>query len=297
MEEAKELSERLARGGQIPLFTSCCPAWVNYCEKNYPELLPHLSTCRSPMQMLASVIKEQGRIERPHALPKKVVHAAVMPCTAKKFEAIRPEFRTGGVPQVDFVITTQELIQMIRESGIIFEELEPEAVDMPLGIVSGAGGIFGVSGGVAEAVLRRMLPDKSPTALKTIAYEGVRGMEGFKETSIALEGREITIAVVSGLRNACALIERLKAGKSYDFVEVMACPGGCVSGAGQPFASPAERENRGKNLYAADKLCNVKRSEDNPLVKALLEGPLKGRERELLHVDYIQRLNRDHVRD
>jgi NADH-quinone oxidoreductase subunit G len=189
---------------------------------------------------------------------------------------------------VDYVITTQELIQMIKESGIVFEDLEPEAVDMPFGTSTGAGVIFGVTGGVTEAVLRRISSDKSSTSLLSIAYKGVRGMKGVKETSIMFGEREVKIAIVSGLKNASNLIERIKAGEHYDFVEVMACPGGCVSGAGQPFAVLSEKEQRGKGLYSADKLCSIKRSEENPLMMSLYNGLLKGRVHELLHVDYTK---------
>jgi NADH-quinone oxidoreductase subunit G len=233
------------------------------------------------MQMLASIIKDQsGSSSRRH------VHIAVMPCTAKKQEAAREEFKVDDTPNVDYVITTQELIQMIREAGIVFHDLEPEAVDMPFGTMTGAGVIFGVTGGVTEAVLRRLSADKSKGALMSIAYQGVRGMKGVKETTVMYGDKEVKIAIVSGLKNASDLIERIKAGEHYDFVEVMACPGGCVCGAGQPFAETMVREKRGKGLYAADKLCNVKFAEENPLMMTLYKGILQGRVHELLHVDY-----------
>jgi NADH-quinone oxidoreductase subunit G len=292
LEEANELLKRLEQGSDrsgepaMPLFTSCCPAWVQFCEKNYPELLPHVSTCRSPMEMFASVIKNAMSFSsRPH------VHVAVMPCTAKKFEAARDEFKIDGKPAVDYVITTQELIRMIRESGIVFSELEPESVDMPLGTVTGAGLIFGVSGGVTEAVLRRLASDKSLTALMKIGFTGVRGMEGVKRAVLMSGERELRIAVVSGLKNAAALIKGIKSGKEeyrFDFVEVMACPGGCVSGAGQPSAVFSEKEERSRGLYSADKLCSIKRSEENPLMMNLYQGLLKGRRHELLHVTYYK---------
>ncbi len=282
LEEASEFIRRLEDEKNIPLFTSCCPAWVQYCEKNYPELLPNVSTCRSPMEMLASIVKDQSSTSS-----RRHIHVAVMPCTAKKYEAARDEFKVNGEPNVDVVITTQELIQMIRESGIIFTELEPEAVDMPLGMMTGAGVIFGVTGGVTEAVLRRLSSDKSKAALMSIAYQGVRGMKGVKETTVKYGEREVKIAVVSGLKNASDLIEKIKNGEHYDFVEVMACPGGCVSGAGQPFAQNRTRESRGRGLYAADKLSNIKCSEENPIMMTLYNGILKGRVHELLHVDYL----------
>ena len=285
LEEANEFLKRL-EGDQenMPLFTSCCPAWVQYCEKNYPELLENLSTCRSPMEMFASVIHEQNKTSS-----RKHYHVAVMPCTAKKFEATREEFMLDGKNPVDAVITTQELIQMIKESGIIFSEVEPEAVDMPFGAATGAGVIFGVTGGVTEAVLRRIPSDKSKTALAAITYQGVRGMEGVKETIIPYGDRKLKIAIVSGLRNAKELIERMKAGEHYDFVEVMACPGGCVCGAGQPFALPETKKQRGAGLYATDKKCSIKRSEENILVLEMYNGVMKNRVHDLLHTSYSKK--------
>lgn len=285
LEESAELLRRIREGkNDMPLFTSCCPAWVNYCEKFYPELLPHVSTCRSPMQMFASIIKEEYSTSS-----KRLVHVAVMPCTAKKFEAARKEFKVNGVPNVDYVLTTQELVRMIKESGIVFSELEPEAIDMPFGTYTGAGVIFGVSGGVTEAVLRRVVSYKSPTSFRSLAYTGVRGMNGVKEASVMYGDRKLKVAVVSGLKNAGDLIERIKAGEHYDLVEVMACPGGCINGGGQPFVQSEEREKRGKGLYSADKLCNIKSSEENPLMMTLYKGILKGRVHELLHVDYASK--------
>jgi NADH-quinone oxidoreductase subunit G len=283
LEEANELLKRLETGENLPLYTSCCPAWIQFCEKHHPELLPRVSTCRSPMQMFASIIREEtARISsRPH------VHVAVMPCTAKKFEAARDEFKTGGKPQVNFVLTTQELIRMIKEAGILFAELTPEAVDMPFGTITGAGIIFGVTGGVTEAVVRRISSDKSPAALMALSFSGIRGMEGVKTLEIKAGERNVNIAIVSGLKNAQDLIEKIESGETwFDFVEVMACPGGCIAGAGQPIAPQAEKEARGTGLYAADKLCNIKRSEENPLMMNLYGGLLKGRLHELLHVHY-----------
>ncbi|MDR0377167.1 MAG: [FeFe] hydrogenase, group A [Spirochaetaceae bacterium] len=288
LEEANELLNRLETGNAAaPLFTSCCPAWVQFVEHQYPELLPCLSSARSPMQMFASVVKEE--ISRTSS--RTHVHTAIMPCTAKKYEAARDEFKIDGKPRVDYVLTTQELIRMIRESGIVFSELSPEAVDMPLGTITGAGLIFGVSGGVTEAALRRISGDKSPAALMALSFQGIRGMEGIKTAKFMAGERELRIAVVSGLKNAADLIEGMKSGEyRFDFVEVMACPGGCVNGAGQPrpqlSTQRAAAEERGKGLYSADKLCAVKRPEENPLMMNLYNGLLKGRVRELLHVHY-----------
>ncbi len=176
---------------------------------------------------------------------------------------------------------------MIRQAGLVFGDLEPESVDMPFGVSSGAGVIFGVTGGVTEAVIRRLSDDKSTTALRAIAFNGVRGMQGVKETAVEIGGSTVRIAIVSGLGNARRLLERMKAGDCpYDFIEVMACPGGCVAGAGQPFATRAEKERRGQGLYSADRMSAIKRSEENYAVTALYDSVLKGRVHELLHVEY-----------
>jgi NADH-quinone oxidoreductase subunit G len=282
LEEAGEFLGRLQKGEKLPLFTSCCPAWVQYAENNYPELMTNISSCRSPMQMFASVLKEHYNHSH-----RRVVVVAVMPCTAKKYEAARDEFATNGVRNVDYVITTQELVQMIREAGIVFGEVEPESVDMPFGAVSGAGVIFGVTGGVTEAVIRRVADDKSVSALRALAFTGVRGLQGVKETSIDFAGREVRIAIVSGLKNADNLIRQIKSGeKSYDFIEVMACPGGCIAGAGQPVTNADGKKRRSAGLYDADRMSSIKRSEENPVVMALYGGLLKGKVHKLLHVEY-----------
>lgn len=282
LEEAGEFLGRVQKGEKLPLFTSCCPAWVKYAELNYPHLMENISTCRSPMQMFGSVLKEH--YSHSH---RRVVVVAIMPCTAKKQEAAREEFKENAVPYVDYVITTQELIQMIREAGIVFPEIEPEAVDMPFGATSGAGVIFGVTGGVTEAVIRRISDDKSMPALRAIIFTGVRGLQGVKETKIDYNGREIKIAIVSGLKNADNLIKKMERGeKSYDFVEVMACPGGCICGAGQPVTNGAGKKLRSAGLYETDRMSNIKRSEENPVIMALYGGLLKGKVHKLLHVHY-----------
>lgn len=284
LEEANEFIERVKEGKNIPLFTSCCPAWVQYCERNYPELMPNVSTCKSPMQMFGAVIKEQEKSGR-----RKVINVAIMPCTAKKFEAARDEFKVNGEPVIDYVITTQELIQMIKEAGIVFDEIENEAIDMPFSSISGAGVIFGVTGGVTEAVIRRVSSDKSLTTLRSIAYTGVRGLQGVKEFNVKYGDKDLRIAVVSGLGNADALIRRIKEGEHFDLVEVMACPGGCINGGGQPRGDVEERERRSKSLYESDRACSNKRSEENPLMMQLYNGLLKGKVHELLHVDYLKK--------
>lgn len=282
LEETGEFLSRIEKNEKLPLFTSCCPAWVSYVEKNYPELLKNVSTCKSPMQMFSSVLKEHYKHSN-----KKVVVVAIMPCTAKKFEAQRDEFKVEGVPAVDYVITTQELIQMIKASGIIFSEVEPEAVDMPFGVSSGAGVIFGVTGGVTEAVIRRVLDDKSTPTLRALAFNGVRGLKGVKEATITALDREIKIAVVSGLKNADDIIKKIQSGEAhYDFIEVMACPGGCICGAGQPFTKAEGRAKRSAGLYEADRMSSIKRSEENPVMMSLYSGLLKGKVHKLLHVHY-----------
>jgi len=281
LEESNEFLQRIEAGEKLPLITSCCPAWIQYCEKNHPELMKNISTCKSPMQMFSSVIKAKYATSS-----RRVVCVAVMPCTAKKFECAREEFMHDGVPETDYVITTQELIQMIHKAGIVFDELEPEAVDSVFSTCTGAGVIFGVTGGVTEAVLRRLSTDKSNKALMSIAFNDVRGMKGVKETTIPYGDKEVRIAIVSGLKNAEKIIQALKNGEHFDFIEVMACPGGCVAGGGQPFGTNATKEVRGKALYSADKMLSIKRSEENPLMLSLYDGVLKGRVHELLHVHY-----------
>lgn len=282
LEEADEFINRIeSNDSRLPLFTSCCPAWVQYCEKNYPELVPNLSSCRSPMEMFAAVLHEDSK-----SSSRKHYHVAVMPCTAKKYEAKRNELKLDGKNPVDAVITTQELIRMIKDVGIIFDSLDPEGTDASYSGHSGAGVIFGVTGGVTEAVLRRVSPDKSRAGLNAVEFQAVRGNQGIKYTEIEYGDRTLKIAVVSGLKNASDLIERIKAGEHFDLVEVMACPGGCVCGGGQPFVKSEQKHLRGKGLYAADKLCSIKRSEENPMAAVIYDGVLRGKVHELLHVKY-----------
>ncbi len=284
LEESEEFLGRVAEGGKFPLFTSCCPAWIQYCEKNFPELLPNVSSCKSPMEMFAAIIKEQAKLSS-----RRHFHVAIMPCTAKKFEAARDEFKHDGNPDVDAVLTSQELIRMIKEAGIAFDELAPEAVDVPFSGVSGAGVIFGVTGGVTEAVLRRVSSDKSRAALANISYCGVRGMEGVKEATIPYGDIEVKIAVVSGLANADKLIRKIQAGEAfYHLVEVMACPGGCVNGGGQPFGHSEVKFKRAEGLYEVDGESSIKRSEENAVATVLYQGLLKGKVHELLHVSYVK---------
>ncbi|MEG0257030.1 MAG: [FeFe] hydrogenase, group A [Christensenella sp.] len=287
MEESKEFVKKYKAGTKLPLFTSCCPAWVKYAEHAHPELLSQVSTCKSPMQIFSAVIKEHFKQVK-QVDGKDTVVFAIMPCTAKKDEQVRAEFiYEDGTRDTDGVITTQEFASILKQAGIVFEDIDPEAADMPFGITSGAGVIFGVTGGVAEAVIRRVVDDKSNNMLHNIAYTGVRGMEGIKEANIPYGDKTVRIAVVNGLANAEKLIEKMEVGDAeYDFVEVMACPGGCIAGAGQPFTQKEGKEERAKGLYDADKLSQVKRSEENPVMMALYSGVLKNKIHELLHVDY-----------
>lgn len=287
MEESKEFIKKLEAGDTTyPLFTSCCPAWVSYAQTKHPELTKYVSSCKSPMEMFGTVIKEHFK-SRDVMDNKTTISVAVMPCTAKKAEAAREEFARNNVPDVDFVITTTELVKMIKEIGIQFNELESEATDMPFSLYSGAGVIFGVTGGVTEAVIRRVVEDKSQQVLKDIEFLGVRGLEGVKVCELPMGEKVLKIGIVSGLGNAERLIEKIESGEEhFDFVEVMACPGGCISGAGQPFSHQPEKLDRAKGIYKADKVSQIKRSEENPLMMALYDGMLKHRTHELLHVEY-----------
>lgn len=289
LEESEEFLGRIEENKNLPIITSCCPGWVQYCEKKHPEFLPNVSTCRSPMQMMASILKDQSRKSS-----RKMFHVAIMPCTAKKFEAARDEFKVDGDPNVDAVITTQELILMIKESGIMFDSLEPEAVDMPFGTISGAGVIFGVTGGVTEAVLRRVVNNKSRSALLTVANAGQRGDDGIKEFYLPYGDKQLHIAVVSGLGNAEAVLLRVSAGEHFDLIEIMACPGGCVNGGGQPFTDPMKQSERSKGLYNADRLLSIRRSEENPLITTIYSDIIKGKVHELLHVDYVKNGDKNH---
>ena len=288
IEETNELAGILASGEErkYPLFTSCCPAWIKYCETNHPELIPYISTSKSPMQMFGAVLKEYYK-PSDEECGLETFNVAIMPCTAKKMEAAREEFVRDGNPDIDAVLTTKELANMIREMGIRFAEIEPSAPDQPFSIRSGAGVIFGASGGVTEAALRRVA-ERTNSALTEIRYSGVRGLEGIKTFTTAIGEKEVRVAVVSGLANAESLIHLIESGEEhFDFVEVMACPTGCIGGAGQPEGFLVTKEERAAGLYTADKSALVKRSDENPVVQQLYEtGILKDRAHELLHVHY-----------
>lgn len=287
IEESEELMNRLEAGENLPLFTSCCPAWVKFCEERYPELAKNLSTCRSPQQMFGAVVREYYK-DPEKSGGKRIVSVSIMPCTAKKEEILRPESSTNGKQDIDYVLTTTELIGMIRKAGIRFENLEIEATDMPFGIGSGAGVIFGVTGGVTEAVLRRLREGHNRVEMEKIKFSGVRGEEGLKEVEFDYNGRTIRAAVVSGLGNANSLMKRIQKGEvQYDFVEVMACRRGCIMGGGQPVpVDPESRIARSKGIYDTDINTQIKKSNENPLVQSLYDGLLKGKTHELLHRNF-----------
>ena len=284
--ESQEFLERLKAGGPFPMFTICCPAWVKYLELNDPKYLRNISSCKSPMEMFAAVLRDKYQA-KDAADGRRTYHMAIMPCTAKKMEAARAEFTRDGQPDVDLVITTRELVDMIREAGIQLTELEPEAPDLPFGLGSGAAVIYGVTGGVAEAVVRYCLPDKSNNALQAIRVTDLRGDGAIREVNLTVEGQELHIAIVNGLSHAKELIADVEAGKRfYHLVEVMTCQGGCVGGAGQPYGLTAAKKRRGAGLYEADATAMFKGAEKNPIVTRLLDEYGHERCHELLHVRY-----------
>ncbi len=284
MEESAEFLDRVQNGGKLPLLTSCCPAWVKFVGDQFPEFEDNVSTCRSPQGMLSAVVKEYFRDPK-NAGGKKTVMVSIMPCTAKKMEANRPNSYTKGEKDTDFVITTSELIDMIRTSGIDFAELEAEAPDIPFGLGSGGGVIFGVTGGVTEAVIRRLAPDHTKATMEAIAQCGVRE-EGFiREFTIPYQGMDINICVASGLANARTVMEQVKRGeKNYHLIEIMACRRGCIMGGGQPrLAGSRTKAARMEGIYQADNVSVVKKCDENPMVTALYQGLLQGKTHELLH--------------
>ncbi|MGI6149419.1 MAG: 4Fe-4S binding protein [Firmicutes bacterium] len=295
LEETAEFLERVEAGERLPLFTSCCPAWVKYAEQSYPEYLDNLSSCRSPQQMLGSLVKRYYRTEL-GVQPDQIVMVSVMPCTAKKFEAQRPEFATAGIRDVDFVITTQELAQMIREHGLEYTALPEEPLDEPFAVPTGAGIIFGVTGGVSEAVLRRAYEVLAAEPAHEVEFTEVRGFEGLRSCELTIGDRVIRLGVVNGLANAAELLREIQAGTvHYDLVEVMACPGGCVGGAGQPISrgDSAVRRRRGVGLYLGDGQQKVRRAQENPAVAAIYErwlgAPGSSEAHTALHTVYSHR--------
>ena len=299
MEEGTELLGRLQNGGVLPMITSCSPGWIKYCEHYYPEMIPNLSSCKSPHEMLGAVIKSYyaGREDLD---PNKVAVVSVMPCTAKKFEAQRPELSNNGLQDVDVVITTRELARMIKEAGIDFARLPDEDFDDMLGESTGASVIFGATGGVMEAALRTVYEVVTGKTLEKLEFEGVRGFEGVKEASVQMGDMEVKVAVAHGTGNAARLLDAVKSGKKqYHFIEIMGCPGGCVTGGGQPIvcadvqAEVNVKELRAKALYGEDEGKKLRKSHENPSIKKLyaefLGEPNSHRAHKLLHTTYVTR--------
>ena len=295
MEEGTEFLDRLQNGGTLPMITSCSPGWVRYLELNYPELIPNLSTCKSPHQMYGAIIKSYFA-EKNNIDPAKIYVVSVMPCVAKKFESSREEM----INDVDAVITTRELARMIKQAHIEFTTLEETGFDAPMGEATGAGVIFGTTGGVMEAALRTVKEVVTGNTFDKLEYEPVRGAEGIKKASVEMNGQEVKVAVASGLKNAQTILEEIKSGKAdYQFVEIMACPGGCVMGGGQPIRSSKERATidirakRAGALYSIDEASTIRKSHENPVIKKLyeeyLEKPGGHKSHELLHTHYVSR--------
>ncbi len=299
MEEANELIERVSNGGTLPMITSCSPGWIKFCEHNFPDLLPHLSSCKSPQQMFGALVKTYYA-EKNNIDPKDIVSVSVMPCTAKKFEAGRDDQSAAGVPDVDIAITTRELARMIKRAGLVFDKLEDSEFDSPLGIGSGAGLIFGATGGVMEAALRTAVETLTGEELGKLEFHDVRGTAGIKEAAYKVGDLEVKVAVCSGLANAKELLKKIRAGEAdYTFIEIMACPGGCVNGGGQPL-QPASVRNfedlralRAKALYDTDAEMTLRKSHENPMIKELydeyLEKPGSHKAHKLLHTTYVAR--------
>lgn len=298
LEEANELVERITRKETLPMFTSCCPGWVKFVEHYYPEMIPHLSTCKSPQGMFGAVLKSY--YAQKYSLdPEKMFVVSVIPCTAKKFEATRPELRTFDFDDVDVALTTRELAKMIKGAGIKLEDMDDEDYDAPFNKATGGGAIFGATGGVLEAALRtaaRMLDG----SFKKIEFTEVRGPQEIREAKYSVAGVEIKVAVTSGLGNARKLIEKIKKGEAdYQMVEIMACPGGCINGGGQPVQSDSVRNYvdlkaiRSKALYDYDKQCKYRCSDESPIIKTIydefFDAPGKPRAHKLLHTKYVNR--------
>lgn len=301
MEEGTEVINRIKNGGKLPVITSCSPGWIKFCEHNYPEFLDNLSSCKSPHEMFGAVLKSYYA-EKMGIDPAKIFVVSIMPCTAKKFEAQRPELSATGYPDVDVVLTTRELARMIREAGIDFTELPERQFDDPMGEASGAAVIFGATGGVMEAALRTVAEILTEKSIDNVEYTQVRGIDGIKEATIDLGDLKLKAAVAHGLGNARKLLDSIKAGEAeYHFVEIMACPGGCVNGGGQPI-QPSQvrswvdiRSERAKAIYEEDKSLPVRKSHENPKIKMLydeyFEHPGSHKAHKLLHTHYTKREN------
>ena len=299
MEEGHELIERLTKVGALPMITSCSPGWISYCEKFFPEFIPNLSSCKSPHEMEGAMVKSYFA-EKMGIDPKSIVVVSVMPCTAKKYEAARPELSNGGMQDVDYVLTVRELARMIKQAGIDFAKLPDEGFDPMLGESTGAADIFGATGGVMEAALRTVYAKVTGKELDKVEFESVRGTEGVKEASVDLNGTVVNVAVAHGTANAKKLLESVKNGeKTYHFIEIMCCPGGCVTGGGQPIVSSKDlqyidlKKVRAQALYNEDAGKALRKSHENAAVKALYDtylGEVGGHKaHKLLHTTYSQK--------
>lgn len=299
MEEANELLERINTGGTLPMITSCSPGWIKFCEHYFPDFLDNLSSCKSPHEMFGAVMKSYYA-EKNGIDPKKMFVVSVMPCVAKKFEAGRPELGTNGLQDVDAVISTRELARMIKQAGIMFDKLPDEEFDVPFERASGAGVIFGATGGVMEAALRTAADKLGGSPVEEVEYNAVRGVDGIKEATVNMGGIDVKVAVAHGLGNARKLLESIREGKAdYHFVEIMACPGGCVNGGGQPIVASRDkmdvdvRAERAKALYAEDRSSKIRKSHENPDMDLLygeyFEKPGSHKAHELLHTTYTKR--------
>lgn len=295
IEEGHELLHRLKTGGTLPMLTSCSPGWINFIEQYYPELIPHLSTCKSPQQMFGALAKGYYA-EKIGKKPEDIYSVSIMPCTAKKFEADRDEMMVDGKnPDVDVVLTTRELGKMLRQAGVDFDKLEEEEYDAPFGLSTGAAVIFGATGGVMEAALRTVYEVVTGETLEALDFKVVRGLEGIKEAEVDLAGTKVKVAVAHSLSNARKIMELIKEGKAdYAFIEIMCCPGGCIGGGGQPFGGTDElRLKRIDAIYKADKDLPLRKSHENPAVTQLyeefLKEPLGEKSHHLLHTHYKDR--------
>lgn len=299
VEEANEFLGRVQNGGVLPMITSCSPGWIKYCEHYYPDMLDHLSTCKSPQQMSGAIIKT-WYAEKMGLDPKDIVVVGIMPCTAKKFETKRDDQAASGYPDVDYSLTTRELGRMIESAGIYFKHLPDEEFDNPLGDSTGAAVIFGATGGVMEAALRTAVEKLSGEELKSLDFTEVRGTDGIKEASYTVNGMEVKVCVVSGLANANTIMEKVKNGTAdYHFIEIMGCPGGCVNGGGQPIQHAVVRNfvdlraRRAAALYEADKDMPLRKSHESEAVKRLyaefLGEPGSHKAHEVLHTSYVAR--------
>jgi NADH-quinone oxidoreductase subunit G/NADP-reducing hydrogenase subunit HndD len=294
MEEGAELVDRIKNGGKLPMLTSCSPGWVKFAEQFYPDLLENLSSCKSPQQMMVAIIKSYFA-EKNNIDPKKIYSVSIMPCTAKKFEVTREEMLTDGVPDLDAVLTNRELVRLLKMRGLDLNTVEPQGADTPFGVRTGAGKIFGTSGGVMEAALRSAHYLLTGKELDTVDIKSVRGLEGRKEAKVKINDMEIGVAVASGLKNASDLLDEIRAGrKDLHFIEIMACPGGCINGGGQPIGVSAEDvKARMKGLYKLDKFEEKRASHLNPDIKRLYEEylgePLGHKSHKLLHTHYHHR--------